>query len=411
MDSGRARCGFVQFRVKKGEVEENAATAARMVEEAAARRPDLLVLPELWACGFDYQRLADHCRRTPELLERLALLAAEHGTMIAGTLPEEDGGVIHNTMFLTGPDGVIGRHRKARLFSPMGEDRFFTPGPPPEAFEAAGARIAPLVCFELRFPELVRGLDPGIILVSAQWPEARIGQWELLIRARAVENQAFVVAANACGDSGDEPGGRSMIVAPDGQVVTAAANRDEAGVAELDFAFMAALRKRFSTAAFPRPRAAADKITGRAAIRARLSPWRGRGRIVFTNGCFDILHPGHAAYLEQARNLGDCLVVGLNSDDSVRRLKGEERPVNQEEDRARVLAALGCVDFVVIFGEDTPLELIREVEPDVLVKGGDWPVEKIVGGDFVKDRGGRVLSIPLLEGRSTTGIIAAIKKN
>ena len=136
---------------------------------------------------------------------------------------------------------------------------------------------------------------------------------------------------------------------------------------------------------------------------------KGRaGKVVFTNGCFDILHPGHVDYLERARSLGDILVVGLNSDASVRRLKGPLRPVNDQAARARVLAGLACVDFVMIFEEDTPLELIRAVCPDVLVKGGDWSVDRIVGREEVEERGGTVLSIPLLEGYSTTETINRI---
>lgn len=131
-------------------------------------------------------------------------------------------------------------------------------------------------------------------------------------------------------------------------------------------------------------------------------------RLVFTNGCFDILHPGHVDYLARARDLGDLLVVGLNSDASVRRIKGKTRPVNPEGDRALVLGALACVDYIVIFEEDTPYQLIRTVMPDILVKGGDWPVEKIVGRDIVEAKGGQVLSIPLLPGYSTTRIIERI---
>ena len=131
-------------------------------------------------------------------------------------------------------------------------------------------------------------------------------------------------------------------------------------------------------------------------------------RVVFTNGCFDILHAGHADLLARARAEGDVLVVGVNSDASVTRLKGPTRPVTPEDERLFVLANLGCVDYVALFEEDTPLELIEAVQPDVLVKGGDWPVEKIVGREVVQTKGGRVLSLPLLPGRSTTGIIERI---
>jgi rfaE bifunctional protein nucleotidyltransferase chain/domain len=128
-------------------------------------------------------------------------------------------------------------------------------------------------------------------------------------------------------------------------------------------------------------------------------------RLVFTNGCFDLLHRGHVEYLARARELGDALVVGLNSDASVRRLKGPERPINSEIDRAIVLAALEVVDGVVIFGEDTPIELIRTLLPDVLVKGGDYTEAGIVGAPEVRAAGGEVVIAPLVPGRSTTALV------
>lgn len=153
-----------------------------------------------------------------------------------------------------------------------------------------------------------------------------------------------------------------------------------------------------------------EKLLDRATLKIRSAAMKNRGmKIVFTNGCFDILHEGHVSYLRQARSRGDALVVGLNSDASVKRLKGEERPVNHELSRAAVLSALGCVDYVCIFEEDTPYELIREVLPDVLVKGGDWDPDSIVGADIVKARGGEVLSLPFMPGHSTTGIIEKIR--
>jgi D-beta-D-heptose 7-phosphate kinase/D-beta-D-heptose 1-phosphate adenosyltransferase len=130
--------------------------------------------------------------------------------------------------------------------------------------------------------------------------------------------------------------------------------------------------------------------------------------IVFTNGCFDILHAGHVRYLNQAKALGDILIIGLNSDDSVRRLKGESRPVHSEQDRAFVLLGLKAVDAVVVFNEDTPLNLIETILPDVLVKGGDWSLDKIVGRDVVEKHGGKVQTISFLEGRSTTNTIKKI---
>lgn len=132
-------------------------------------------------------------------------------------------------------------------------------------------------------------------------------------------------------------------------------------------------------------------------------------RVVFTNGCFDILHRGHVQYLCDARALGDVLIVGVNADASVRRLKGEERPVTSEADRAFVLSNLRVVDHVVIFTEDTPLALITELLPDVLVKGGDWAVDAIVGADVVLARGGDVRSLPFVTGYSTTSILDKIR--
>ena len=128
-------------------------------------------------------------------------------------------------------------------------------------------------------------------------------------------------------------------------------------------------------------------------------------RIVFTNGVFDILHPGHLRYLQAARRHGDVLIVGLNSDASVRRNKGPSRPINPEQERAEVLEALECVDAVSIFDDETPAEIIRRVQPDVLVKGADWPADQIVGRDTVEARGGKVVLEPVEQGYSTTAII------
>lgn len=153
-------------------------------------------------------------------------------------------------------------------------------------------------------------------------------------------------------------------------------------------------------------------VTDRAGAVRLTHVWRVKGdRIVFTNGCFDILHRGHVEYLEEAAMLGDRLVVGVNSDASVRRLgKGTDRPLNDEQSRAKVLAALRCVDAVVIFDEDTPLELITAIQPDVLAKGGDWKPEQIVGADVVKARGGSVHSLKLVDGFSTTALVEKIRR-
>ncbi len=133
-------------------------------------------------------------------------------------------------------------------------------------------------------------------------------------------------------------------------------------------------------------------------------------KIVFTNGCFDILHAGHIKYLQEAKELGDILIIGLNSDDSIKRLKGKERPINSQTDRAVVLGGLSSVDYVVIFQEDTPLNLIKHIKPDILVKGGDWKVEEIVGSDIVLSYNGQVKSLSFIEQISTSLIIKKIKE-
>ena len=134
-------------------------------------------------------------------------------------------------------------------------------------------------------------------------------------------------------------------------------------------------------------------------------------KIVFTNGCFDLIHRGHIEYLNKAKKLGDILIIGLNSDDSVRKLKGVNRPINYEQDRAVVLDNLEAVDYVCLFDEDTPYELIKIVQPDILVKGGDWAVRDIVGSDIVLALGGEVKSLHFIEGKSTTDIIEKIRNS
>lgn len=132
-------------------------------------------------------------------------------------------------------------------------------------------------------------------------------------------------------------------------------------------------------------------------------------KIVFTNGCFDLLHVGHTRYLKQAKSLGDILIVGVNTDASVKKLKGPTRPIQNENDRAEILASLGSVDHTILFDEETPLQLIQAIKPDFLVKGGDWKIDQIVGSDFVLSTGGQVQSLQFIDGRSTTALIAKSK--
>jgi rfaE bifunctional protein nucleotidyltransferase chain/domain len=154
-----------------------------------------------------------------------------------------------------------------------------------------------------------------------------------------------------------------------------------------------------------------NKIMDRKILQEKLDTLRKMGKkIAFTNGCFDILHVGHVRYLRAAKKTADVLVLALNSDSSVRSIKGEERPLVSEEERAEILAAMEFIDFVTIFPELTPLELINYLKPDIIIKGGDWPEDKVVGRDDVKKWGGRVILIPEVEGKSTTNIVEKIKK-
>jgi D-beta-D-heptose 7-phosphate kinase/D-beta-D-heptose 1-phosphate adenosyltransferase len=156
------------------------------------------------------------------------------------------------------------------------------------------------------------------------------------------------------------------------------------------------------------PEPTAVNVAGAVALIARL---RAAGRtIVFTNGVFDLLHPGHVRYLQQARSLGDALIVGINSDRSVRAIKGSTRPVTPEAERAEILAALSCVDAVVVFDEETPHAIVAALQPDVLVKGADWAADAIVGRDVVEARGGRVVRVPVEAGYSTSAILDRIKR-
>ena len=178
-------------------------------------------------------------------------------------------------------------------------------------------------------------------------------------------------------------------------------------VAKLGTSTVSALE--ISSEAARRNRQQEGKIHSRADLTSLLEIQRARGKkIVFTNGCFDLLHAGHVKYLQQARNLGDLLVLGLNSDSSIRRLKGEKRPLLDETERAQILAALDCIDFLTIFEEDTPLELLQVVRPDILVKGGDYAPDEVVGRELVESYGGRIELIRFVDGKSTSNIIDKI---
>ncbi len=152
------------------------------------------------------------------------------------------------------------------------------------------------------------------------------------------------------------------------------------------------------------------QFTTESELLAKIQKLRISKKVVFTNGCFDLLHVGHVRYLQAARNLGGILVVALNTDASVKKLKGPTRPVQTENDRAEILAALGSVDFTLLFDEETPERIIKLIKPDILAKGGDWKIEQIVGAPFVQSYGGQVFSLDFIEGKSTTRLIEKSQK-
>ena len=409
----------LQMQIQVGDVEANMAHFEGLLAQLAPRPDTLIVLPEFWATGFDYAGMADLARHTTHILAVLQQKAREHSVWFAGSLPEKrDQGLPSNTLFLVSPAGVAGQYRKHHLFGFWLENMHLQPGRKLPALDTPFGPLGALICYDLRFPEMVRRqafAGCRTIVVAAQWPLSRVDHWEILLRARAVENQVCIVACNGCGVSGfGELAGHSMIIAPDGNVL-ARAGLEPSGIGvELteEKLQLHAVRERFCTAGerlwagFDR-----EKIVSMDDLMKRTAILRDQNsQIVFTNGCFDLLHAGHVSYLEQARRCGDCLVVGVNSNRSVRALKGPSRPVNDEQDRARVLAGLGCVDYVVIFDEDTPRQMIASLLPHVLVKGADWPEEQIAGAAEVKAAGGRVERIVFRHQRSTSSVINKIQQ-
>lgn len=411
--------GFVQFNVQQGDWQANLAAVEQGLTRLQPSSPGIVVLPELWATGFAYDRLADLAGQTPAMLAALQAFAGRYTIDIAGSLLEEDASGVtpkyYNTLYVTGPDGVRGKYRKQELFAPMFEPDHFAAGRQPRPIATGVGLLAALICYDLRFPELARlqvAAGAGLLAISAQWPAVRGDHWLALVKARAIENQVFVIACNRSGATdGTVFGGQSMIVAPDGIILSMAGKEAEAAGCLLDPARLAEVRGRFNTAARIAYRDdEAAKIADLPSLTNIIARYKAIGRrVVFTNGCFDLLHQGHVTYLAEARRQGDCLVIGLNSDSSVRAIKGPTRPVNSELSRARVLAGLASVDHVVLFDEPTPLALIKALLPDILVKGADWPIEQIVGAAEVIAAGGQVANIPLVQDFSTTGIIDRIR--
>jgi len=377
------------------------------------READLVVAPELALTGYEDlkpERAGEALRALKDWVGRVGI------PVLLGHPVFREGRPYNGALLLfQGKEEVVAEKRV--LFPGLDAECGFRPGEISRVFPLTEEfHGGVLICYELRFPELARGLvarGAGVIFVLARWPASRIEHLHLLARARAVENQVFVVVVNAVGTlKGEELGGRSMVVSPRGEILARAGAEETVLTADFVPEELHAARGLFNTSASRPVSSAAEKVKSLPELLEEVARRRKLGhRMVFTNGCFDLLHAGHVSYLEEARRLGDFLVVGLNSDASVRRLKGPERPVNPAEHRALVLAALSCVDYVVIFEEDTPERLIQALSPEVLVKGADWPEDRIVGADYVKARGGRVARIPFRFRVSTTRIIERIRRS
>ena len=247
--------GFLQFDVLSGEIEKNLSRVREGITDLADFHrqisPGIIVLPELWATGFAYEELPALTNKIPEVLEKLHELCAEYEVYIAGSLPEYSNNGYYNTLFITGPEGNAGTYRKQRLFRPMAEETFFSPGNGPGPIHTSLGPVAGLVCYDLRFPELLRQqtvLGASLLVIPAQWPAARINHWRILVQARAIENQMFVVAANRCGSTDDTAfAGHSIIVGPDGSILLEAGEDKEYRGIMIDPAMTSAARSLFST--------------------------------------------------------------------------------------------------------------------------------------------------------------------
>ena len=237
----------VQFNIRLGDIEANWQAAAAGLRRAAAQGAKLAVLPEMWSSGYDYRQLAALATHTPELLTRLQALSAELGLTIVGSLAERDGDKVCNTAWVIDQGAIIGKYRKLHLFSTMGEDRFLHAGEHYLVVETSAGRLGIAICYDLRFPELFRrmALDGAeIICLPAEWPKPRQEHWRTLLRARAIENQLFVVAANCCGVQGKlDFFGMSLLLSARGEVLAEAGEVDQCLVAALDFAEMEEYRQ------------------------------------------------------------------------------------------------------------------------------------------------------------------------
>ena len=419
--SQKINIGLIQTSPEYLNVKEALDKLTNLIDRYGLQTCDLLVLPELWNSAplRPNQNIAE--LNPKDLLNSLVKMAQSLNTAIISPMAEpspQSNEKPFNSSFVITPQGKVDVYRKINLFPLLKEDKTFSAGNEIIACDVSIANetvtISPLICYDLRFPELAKtcvcqGAD--IIIYSALWPKQRLAHFHGLLKARAIENQCFVVGVNSKGHFDNiEFGGGSMVVSPSGKTESIT-KEEEVLITTIDLGEISKARSQFCTA---RPSAQwpplpESKIVDRNTLQ-KICQRRKKAlhRMVFTNGCFDILHAGHVDYLNKARKHGDYLVVALNSDSSVRSIKGPSRPINPQLYRAKVLASLECVDYVTIFDELDPGALIKQIVPDILVKGADWEENEIIGRDIVVRHGGKVIRIPFKYDISTTNLIKQI---
>ncbi len=424
----------MQFPVRSGLIEANCEMVTARLADAAGHGAQLVVLPALWTTAGHHLRPRLESERSAAAVAEVRRVARRHGLVVVGSvLAAEAGRFFDQAHVIDGDGSTTGTYRRVHR---VAEDAgLMSAGDEIRAISTSLGSLGVLIGDDVYFPEQAVALEQQrarLFAVPGAWTAEEADVVCKLLVARAIETHAFVVAANG---ATERPGagarGGSMLIAPSGQVVARGGSGDELVLASLDLEQGSTSRRTRPLTRRRVPAAYAEALQevevtdgtneaglptmGRVLTRAEMAReserLHARGRtLVFTNGCFDILHLGHVRYLEGARRLGDALCIGLNTDASVRRLgKAPERPIQPEGDRAAILASLRCVDYVVLFDEATPLELIRAVQPDVLVKGGDWKAEDVVGADVVSARGGRVVIADFVAGHSTTGVVERIR--
>ncbi len=366
---------------------------------------DIVIFPELALTGYKFPFTSFSQKVIDSALFEIQNLTNIYKKYIFIGAPFYEKDKIYNAIYFVSSKKIEVVAEKFLLFPEI--DNSFSPGNKRKIVEINSYRIGIIICFELRSPEIARNLikeNIDLIIVFAQWPKERMNHWETLLKARAIENQLYVAGVNAISkiDNLKIPG-NSLVFSPLGDVLVE--RSEEEKIIEICIPKKEKIPYPLKTPFLK----FAEKIKTLEELKLILQKRREKGQVmVFTNGCFDILHSGHIHYLNYARSLGDFLVVGLNSDKSVKKIKGALRPINSEKERAYNLSALECVDYIVFFDEETPEKLIKELKPDILVKGADWEEEKIVGADFVKSYGGKVKRVPFKFDISTTKIIEKI---